>query len=167
MTTTLETITNDSDSAKADHKTNRRVARIGAVAALLLSIGAATFSASPAGADLFNPRVKLQGTVSCWGYNGLLKTDYGKILWVYVTGSNGEKGWATRTGNMNSSKQKYSFQFNKIPASGKSITVTYESGCGTNTAHQKKFKKTFGLNRPKVGGSQTRNVCAGSLVRCF
>ena len=62
--------------------------------AVALIAGLSILSASPANADLLNPRVKLQGKVSCSGYNGLVKWNYGKVRWVYVTGSNGEKGWA-------------------------------------------------------------------------
>lgn len=136
------------------------------VVTVLLAGGFSVMNASPAHANLSSSRVKLQGNVSCAGYTGLVKSNFGKVRWVYVTGSNGERGFASRTGNMSSSKQSYTFQFNKIP-SGKGINVTFEFGCGSTEAGQRKFKKEFGLNRPKVGGSQTRHVCAGSLVRCF
>ena len=138
---------------------------LAAVSALML--GMLAVPATPASADLLNPNVKLQGTISCWGYTGLVKTDHGTVRYVWVEASNGERGWATRTGNLSSSRQGYYFQFRQVPRSGQSISVTVNWGCGNTERNQKHFTTSFGVNRPKVGGSHTVNICPARMIRCF
>lgn len=109
------------------------------VAGLLLLMGATlgtNFVPSQAGATAWNPTVTLQGTSVCAGRG---------TTWVWVQASNGERGWATNgTG-------RYRFTFRRVPTSGMTVTVNY----GNSTFS---CRDAFGLNRPTVGTSATRNV---------
>lgn len=113
----------------------RRTRRILVVAAMLCGLSVLV----PAQADawLTSSTVTLQGVSNC-GNN--------KTSWVWVEGSNGERGWATN------GKGNYKFTFKKVPASNTmKVRVNYGNGTFRCTDY-------FGLNRPKVGSTQTRNV---------
>jgi hypothetical protein len=100
-------------------------------------VGAAAISAQPASAWAWSGSVTLQGTSWCGAGNN--------STWVWVSASNGEQGWATNgTG-------RYKFDFKNIPTSGTTVTVTYGNR-GFNC------KDTFGVQRPTVGTSATRNL---------
>lgn len=69
----------------------------------------------------------------------------GAATWVWVEGSNGERGWATQAGG------NYRFNFRNVPTRTMTVRVNFgRPGCSRTT--------TFGLNRPSVGTSATRNV---------
>lgn len=105
---------------------------------LALLIGGAGMlgSSTNAGATPWNSNVTLQGkAIACSS----------GASWVWVEGSNGERGWATRgTG-------RYSFHFKRVPAGGMTVRVNY----GNNVC---KKSTSFGLKRPAVGTTATRNV---------
>jgi len=112
-----------------------RVIVAGAMLATVTAVGFGT-SASPAEAWPWNPTVTLQGRSVCAS---------SASTWVYVIGSNGEQGWATNgSGN-------YRFTFRRVPSSGMTVRVNY----GTRTF---RCTDTFGLQRPAIGTTATRNV---------
>jgi len=112
----------------------RRAAACALVASAIgLSLAGA---AQPAGAWAWDPNVMLQGRAIVCSR---------AATWVWVEASNGERGWATRPGG------NYSFQFRRIPPSGVTVRVNFgHSSCSRSTS--------FGLKRPAVGTSATRDV---------
>jgi hypothetical protein len=109
--------------------------RIG-LAVLLLVSTAGAMAAPSAGAWSWDPKVTLQGTSTCAGRGS---------TWVWVEGSNGERGWATNgTG-------RYRFNFTRVPAGGITVRVNYGNSTFKCTA-------SFGLKRPATGTTATRNV---------
>lgn len=107
------------------------------ISAAAVSVGGlAILTPATAGAWAWDPNVTLQGTSVCAGRG---------TTWVWVSASNGERGWATNgTG-------RYSFRFARVGTGGTTVTVNY----GNSTF---RCTDTFGLNRPAVGTTATRNV---------
>lgn len=116
---------------------SRRVLRTGLVLAALV-LASATFAApaTPAGAWANNSNVTLQGSSVCKS---------SKTTWVWVEGSNGERGWATNGSG------RYHFAFKRVPTSGMTVRVNFGNSTFSCTT-------SFGLNRPAVGTNATRNV---------
>jgi len=123
------------ETMKRTQGTKQRVA--GAMLAMLSMAGLFTVvSPAPAEAWLTSSTVTLQGRAICAS---------SKATWVWVEGSNGERGWATKSGG------NYSFTFRKVPVSN-TLKVRVNYG-GTH-----KCTELIGLNRPKVGSTQTRDL---------
>ncbi len=102
----------------------------------LVAGGISVHQATPADAWPTSGTVTLQGTSICAGRG---------TTWVWVSANNGESGWATNgTG-------RYSFKFSRIGSGGNTVTVNY----GNSTF---KCTDTFGVQRPAVGSSATRNL---------
>lgn len=99
--------------------------------------GLAATDAAPASAWAWSGSVTLQGSSMCGALN--------PTTWVWVSASNGESGWAT------AGSGRYSFNFKRVPTSGMTVRVNY----GNSTF---KCTDSFGVNRPAVGTSATRNL---------
>ncbi len=113
---------------------------VGLRATVALAAGAglslAASLTSPAEAWPWDPNVTLQGSSHC----GVPAT-----TWVYVKASNGEQGWATNGAG------HYKFNFHHVGTGGITVHVTYgEPGWSCHD--------DFGVNRPAVGTSATRNL---------
>ena len=91
---------------------------------------------NPAGATAWNPTVTLQGSAICKS---------SRATWVWVEASNGERGWATNGSGA------YRFTFRRVPTSGMTVRVNYGNSTFSCTTK-------FGVNRPAVGTTATRNV---------
>ena len=106
------------------------------VASVVAFTALAVAAPSQAHAWAWSPSVTLQGSSICAGRG---------TTWVWVEASNGERGWATYgTGN-------YRFNFTRVPTSGITVRVNY----GNSTF---KCTDSFGVQRPAVGTTATRNV---------
>ena len=116
------------------------------VVALLVAT-LAGFAATPQKADAYawDSHVRLQGRIGC------TYAASNTVKWAWVSASNGESGWASLgSGGMT---RGYSFQFNRVPTSTMSVTVTW--GCSIDGQH----RTSFGVNRPTAGTAATRNIC--------
>jgi hypothetical protein len=111
-----------------------------------LAVGASLAAApAPASAYSWDPHVLLQGKIGCnYSTSNVVK-------WAWVSGSNGESGWASLGGG--GMTRPYSFQFNRVPTSTMNVTVNW--GCSTSGSQT----TSFGLNRPSSSGTATRNIC--------
>ncbi|MFE9632421.1 hypothetical protein [Streptomyces sp. NPDC006463] len=114
-------------------------------AAVLAATALVPLAATSAQAWPTSGSVRLQGKIGCnYAASNTVK-------WAWVSGSNGESGWAALgSGGMT---RPYSFQFNRVPTS--TMTVTVKWGCATDGEHSTQF----GLNRPATGTTATRNIC--------
>jgi hypothetical protein len=119
----------------------RLVAVLGAVVALL---GFALPTATPAQAWSWDSHVVLNGRVGC------TYATSNTVQWMYVSGSNGEGGYARLSGS--GMTRSYAFDFYRAPSN---MNVTVSWGCSIDGRHQ----TGFGLARPAVGVYATRNVC--------
>ncbi len=134
------TVKNDSTADQTGLATPRKsriAARVAAIAVTLAVGGASLVGTAPsADAWAWDPNVTLRGrAIACSS----------AATWVWVEGSNGERGWATQPGG------NYSFRFTRVPTSGMTVKVNFGNRlCSKSTS--------FGLNRPTVGTSATRNV---------
>lgn len=120
---------------------NRRRRRMG----LALAVGLACLASLPVAANgwAWSSHVTLQGSVECrWGLAQ-------NLTGLYLSASNGEKGWATLEGT--GYKRKYSYRFTNVPSSGMSVTASV--GCKTLS-----YKTTFGVQRPAIGTTATRHI---------
>ena len=115
-------------------RTTKKLAGLALAAATLTGFAAA--DATPASAWAWNPSVTLQGSSICAA---------SATTWVWVSASNGEAGWAT------AGRGHYSFTFKSVPTKGMTVRVNY----GNSTF---KCTDSFGLNRPTIGTSATRDV---------
>lgn len=114
------------------------------VAALVLAITApVTLAAAPAQAWPWSPQVTLTGTVKVIYHPG--------ITGVYVSGSDGEQGWATISGGTYSSS--YYFKFYHVPT-GSGIHVNW-----TVYTNNGNFSNGFGVARPATGANAVRDLC--------
>lgn len=128
------------DSCRDQRRPTRTQALAAKAAGLVLVIAASTLgfigSAPSASAWAWDPSVTLQGRAIACSSNA---------TWVWVQASNGEAGWATQSGG------NYRFNFRRVPTSGMSVTVRFGNNlCSRSTS--------FGLNRPAIGTTATRNV---------
>jgi len=113
-----------------------RISSLFAIAFTVLATLGTLAPASQAGATAWNPNVTLKGrAIACSS----------SATWVWVEASNGERGWATQPGG------NYNFNFKRVPTSGMTVTVKFGNSVCSRSA-------TFGLNRPTVGTTATRNV---------
>ncbi len=136
--TTTELTTSDAatETVAARRRTAGAARGLLLLAAIVLSTLTLIGPSNTAGAYAWNPTVTLQGSARC---------NFTKTTWVWVEGSNGERGWATNgTGG-------YRFTFKRVPTSGMTVRVNFGQRNSNCTAK-------FGLNRPTVGTSATRNV---------
>ena len=103
---------------------------------LLVLVASLVVGVATAGAWAWDSNVTLQGTAHC---------GVPAATWVYVSASNGERGWATNGSG------RYSFKFHNVGSGGISVHVTYgEPGWSCHD--------DFGVKRPMVGTSATVNV---------
>jgi hypothetical protein len=116
------------------------------VAAMLAAaLVLAPVRAVPAHAWAWDPTVTLSGKVGC-NYAAS-----NTVQWAWISGSDGESGWASlKAGGIT---RPYSFTFHKVPTS--SMTVKVNWGCSIDGSHT----TSFGLNRPAVGEGATRDIC--------
>lgn len=113
-------------------------------AALALAVAAPlTVATAPAHAWSWSSQVTLTGTVKTIYHPG--------ITGVYVTGSDGERGWATISGGTYSSS--YYFKFSDVPG-GSGIHVTW-----TVYTDNGQFSNSFGVARPATGANAVRDLC--------
>ena len=99
---------------------------------------------TPAEAWSWSAQVTLTGTVKVIYHPG--------ITGVYVSGSDGEHGWAT-LGAGNSYSRAYWFKFYHVPGgSGIHVNWTVHTSNGN-------FSNNFGLARPRTGANAVRDLC--------
>jgi hypothetical protein len=122
----------------------RRIIMQSAIA-LGLAAGPMAAFTIPAHAWAWDSTVTLGGKAEC-NYS-----TSNTVRWAWVSGSDGESGWASLgSGGMD---RPYSFTFHHVPSNGMTITVNW--GCAIDGSHS----TSFGLKRPTVGEGATRNVC--------
>lgn len=125
----------DATQPSSASKSRRRV--LAAVFALAIAVAGASSLTAPQDANAW----ATSGTVTLKGSSYCMS----RTTWVWVESSNGERGWATKgSGN-------YQFNFKKVPAKGMNVRVNF----GNSTF---KCTTTFGVKRPAVGTTATRNV---------
>jgi hypothetical protein len=120
----------------------------GAALALAALGGAGVATAQPAHAWLTSSRVVLGGSIQCPAYGG----PFDKVTWVWVDAARSSDGWASHWGN--GRVKQYQFTLNNVPGPGSSDSVTIRYGCSASGQHS----TSFGVNRPKAGEYQTRNI---------
>ncbi|MEY9969491.1 hypothetical protein ABIA33_007579 [Streptacidiphilus sp. MAP12-16] len=131
-------------------KATNRLRILGTAAVLTLSGALPLTASTQAGASPWSGSVYLTGHAHCFS-----PTD--RVAWVYVKDSDGEQGWASHTSGLGQST--YGFQFTRIPGGSTTATVTW--GCSLGS-----YMTSFGLARPTVGGSASRNVCPSAVLPC-
>lgn len=121
----------------------RRIVTRAAIA-IGLAAGPMIVTTAPAYAWSWSSQVTLTGTVKVIYHPG--------ITGVYVSGSDGEKGWAS-LGSGNGYSRAYSFKFNNVPG-GSGITVNW-----TVYTSNGNFSNHFGVARPATGANAVRDLC--------
>ncbi len=119
----------------------------GGVGALLIAAGALglSFGASAAKAWPWDSHVILNGQVVCPGLFG------DSPSWLYFSGNKGDYGFAYLGSGTRS--RYYKFDMHHVPAIG-SEWLSVSAGCSATGT----WYDGFGVNRPKVGNYQTRNI---------
>ena len=113
--------------------------------ALVATVGMVGSLNSTASATAWDPHVALTGRATCSPMIG------STVLWMWVSASNGEQGWAQLSGT--GITRSYRFDFYRVPTSTMNVSITYGcSGVGQS-------KSLFGVNRPAAGIYTTRNLC--------
>lgn len=122
--------------------------RVAAAALAAGSTAAICVGAAPqANAWSWSSQVTLTGTVKVVYHPG--------ITGVYVSGSDGESGWATIGGGQYSSS--YYFKFYHVGGgSGTQVNWTVYTNNGT-------FSNSFGVARPTTGANAVRDLCDFSV----
>lgn len=119
--------------------------KIIARAAIAIGLGAAPLIAiaTPAHAWSWSSQVTLTGTAKVLYHPG--------ITGVYVSGSDGEHGWATLGSGY--WDRSYYFKFYNVPGgSGINVTWTVYTDNGS-------FSNHFGVARPATGANAVRDLC--------
>lgn len=122
------------------------VKRIAARVAIAIGLVAGPLVAAsvPAQAWSWSSQVTLTGTVKVIYHPG--------ITGVYVSGSDGEHGWAS-LGSGNGYSRAYSFKFYNVPG-GSGIWVNW-----TVYTNNGSFSNGFGVARPSTGANAVRDLC--------
>jgi hypothetical protein len=121
-----------------------KAARGAAAVLCLAGLGgslAAVAVPTPAAAWSWSSTVTLNGTAKTYG---------GCITGLYLSASDGEHGWASLGGGCVG--RSYSYTFHGVPG-GSGLTVHWSLNYGLSASG------SFGLARPRFGGSAGRNIC--------
>ncbi len=111
----------------------------------LAGVGGALITAqAPASAWSWSSQVTLTGNVKTIYHPGIQS--------VYVTGSDGERGWATLS-NVSTYGASYYFKFNNV-GGGSGIHVNW-----TVYTRSGSFANGFGVARPSTGANAVRDLC--------
>ena len=112
--------------------------------AAALAAGPMLATTVPAHAWAWSSQVTLTGTVK--------SATHGAIQRVYVSGSDGEKGWATLGSGTYS--RSYSFKFYNVPGGVgiPKVNWTVDTSIGS-------FGNHFGVARPATGANAVRDLC--------
>lgn len=121
------------------------------MASSLITASLFATTSTPANAWPWDPTVTLNGKIGC-NYS-----TSNTVQWAWVSSSDGESGWASLgSGGIT---RPYSFTFHHAPTS--TMTVTVNWGCAVDGKHS----TSFGVNRPAVGETATRDICYWSICR--
>jgi hypothetical protein len=134
---------------RAQGRVRRAALKVTAGAALTGAAFAGVLaSAPPANAWPWSPKVILGGSIQCPAWGG----PFDNVAWMWVAPNYSSSGFANHRGA--GRVQQYQFTLDRVPGGFGYDGVLVRYGCTASGTHE----TSFGVNRPKVGEYQTRNI---------